>query len=77
MTDRTFILYRMVLSDHECPYGIRASQMLADAGWTVDERILDTRDAVEAFKLEHQVATTPQIFIDGTRIGGSDDLAFE
>ena len=30
--------------------------------------------AVEAFEAEHGVATTPQIWIDGARIGGSDDL---
>jgi glutaredoxin len=29
---------------------------------------------VEAFKAEHDVATTPQIFLDEERIGGSDDL---
>ena len=75
MTDRSATLYRMVLSDHECPFGVRARQLLDDAGWTVDEYILATRDEVEAFKMEHQVATTPQIFIDDERIGGSEELA--
>ena len=72
---KSAILYRMILPEHECPYGVRAKQMLGDAGWTVDEHILKTRDEVEAFKLEHQVATTPQVIVDGKRIGGSDDLA--
>jgi hypothetical protein len=36
---------------------------------------LTSRDEVDAFKVEHGVATTPQIFIDGTRIGGFDDLS--
>lgn len=71
---RTAILYRMVLADHECPFGVRAKQMLGEAGFEVEEHILGTRDEVEEFKDEHGVATTPQVFLDGERIGGSDDL---
>lgn len=67
-----FELYRMVLPDHECPYGVRAKQMLDDAGVGFDEHILGTREEVDAFKMKHQVATTPQFFVDGKRIGGSD-----
>jgi glutaredoxin 3 len=67
-------LYRMVLSDHVCPYGVRAKQMLEAQGFEVDDRILATRDEVDAFKQEHEVPTTPQVFIGGERIGGSDDL---
>ncbi|WP_394654286.1 glutaredoxin domain-containing protein [uncultured Sphingomonas sp.] len=72
--DRTATLYRMVLPDHTCPFGVRAKQMLEDAGFTVDDRLLQSREEVDAFKADHGVATTPQIFIDGERIGGSDDL---
>ncbi len=75
MTSRIATLYRMVLPDHECPFGVRAKQMLSDAGWTVEEHILATREDVDAFKMDHQVATTPQVFVDGKRIGGSTDLA--
>lgn len=71
---RSATLYRMVLPDHTCPFGVRAKALLEQAGFAVDDRILDTREAVDAFKEEHGVATTPQIFIDGERIGGSDDL---
>ena len=67
-------LYRMVLPEHTCPFGVRAKQMLEGQGFTVDDRILATRDEVDAFKAEQGVDTTPQIFIDGERIGGSDDL---
>lgn len=67
-------LYRMVLPDHVCPFGVRARAMLDQAGYTVDEHILSSRDAVDAFEAEHGVDTTPQVFIDGARIGGSDDL---
>ncbi|PZO73022.1 MAG: glutaredoxin [Sphingomonas taxi] len=71
---RTAILYRMILPDHVCPFGVRAKAMLEDRGFEVQDRILRSRDEVDAFKAEHGVATTPQIFIDDERIGGSDDL---
>lgn len=71
---RTATLYRMVLPEHTCPFGVRAKQILQSEGFTVDDRILRSREEVDAFKAEHDVATTPQIFIDDERIGGSDDL---
>jgi glutaredoxin 3 len=73
-TGRTATLHRMVLPDHACPYGVRAKAMLEAAGFAVDDRILASREAVEVFKAEHGVATTPLIFIDGEEIGDSDDL---
>ena len=75
MTTPKAELYRMVLPDHECPYGVRAKQMLDDAGVAYDEHILSSREDVDAFKMKHQVATTPQFFVDGKRIGGSEDVA--
>ena len=71
---RSATLYRMVLPEHTCPFGVRAKGMLDQAGFEVDEHILGSREEVEAFKDEHGVSTTPQIFIEGERIGGSDDL---
>lgn len=68
-------LYRMVLPDHTCPYGVRAKAMLDEQGFEVEEHILTTRDEVDAFKAEHGVATTPQIFVADKRIGDSSDLA--
>ncbi|MES3152103.1 glutaredoxin domain-containing protein [Sphingomonas faeni] len=67
-------LYRMILPDHVCPFGVRAKAMLEDAGFSVEDHILRSREEVDAFKAEQGVATTPQVFIDGERIGGSDDL---
>ena len=71
---KQFTLTRMVLPDHECPFGVRAKAMLDDAGVSYEEHILKTRDEVEAYKEEHGVQTTPQVFVDGERIGGSDAL---
>ncbi|ARR55736.1 glutaredoxin [Rhizorhabdus wittichii DC-6] len=70
----TAILYRMVMSDHVCPYGLKALHLLRSRGYAVDDRWLRTREETDAFKAEHDVKTTPQVFIDGRRIGGHDDL---
>jgi glutaredoxin len=64
----------MALDGHLCPYGLKAKHLLRREGFAVDDRRLTTRAAVDAFKAEHGVATTPQAFIDGKRIGGYDDL---
>ncbi|MCL6729381.1 glutaredoxin domain-containing protein [Sphingomonas hankyongi] len=74
MAARKATLYRMVLPDHICPFGVRALQMLQHAGYQIDDRILSTRLEVEDYKAKHGVVTTPQIFIDDELIGGRDDL---
>lgn len=74
MTRRKATLYRMVLPDHTCPFGLRAKQMLSDGGFDVDDRILSSREEVDAFKAEHGLATTPLVCIDGEKIGGSGEL---
>lgn len=71
---KTATLYRMVLPDHTCPFGVRAKEMLERSDFVVDDRLLQSRQEVDAFEEEHGVETTPQVFIDGERIGGSDDL---
>ena len=68
-------IHRMVLPDHACPYGVRARQMLDEAGLEVEEHLLTTREEVDAFQAEHGISTTPLIFIDGEKIGGSAELA--
>lgn len=71
---RSATLYRMVLPDHTCPFGVRAKQLLESEGFEIDEHILESREQTDAFKAEHGVSTTPQVFIEGERIGGSEDL---
>ena len=70
----TAILHRMVTPSHTCPYGLKALDLLRRRGFTVDDHHLRTRAETDAFKAQHGVATTPQTFIDGARIGGYDDL---
>jgi glutaredoxin len=71
---RVAVLHRMVMEKHTCPYGLKAKDLLRREGYAVDDRPLTTRAATDAFKAEHDVKTTPQVFIDGRRIGGYDDL---
>jgi glutaredoxin len=71
---KTARVYRMVMPDHVCPYGIKTVDLLEREGFTVEDHHLTTRAQTDAFKQEHRVATTPQTFIDGRRIGGYDDL---
>lgn len=75
-TDQTHraTLYRMVLPDHTCPFGVKARELLEREGYEVDDRVLASRDETDAFKAEHGVRTTPQVFIDGERIGGAAEL---
>ncbi len=67
-------IYRMVMADHVCPYGLKAVHLLKRHGYRIDDHWLRTREETEAFKAQHGVRTTPQIFIGGERIGGHDDL---
>ena len=75
MSQRKVVLYRMKLPDHECPYGLLAKRMLEDAGIPFDDRLLTSREEVDAFKNDQSVDTTPQVFINDERIGGSEELA--
>ena len=67
-------LYRMSTAEHVCPFGRKSLWLLRRRGYQVDDHLLKTREATDAFKEKHGVKTTPQTFIDGKRIGGYDDL---
>ena len=71
---RRAALYRMVTDTHTCPFGLKARDLLRRKGFEIDDHWLRTRGETDAFKAQQQVKTTPQIFIDGERIGGYDDL---
>ncbi len=71
---KTASLYRMAMPGHLCPFGLKSKSLLERKGYTVDDNLLTTRDEVDAFRAAHDVKTTPQAFIDGTRVGGYTDL---
>lgn len=73
-TRKRAVLYRMVMPGHTCPYGLKARDLLQRSGYSVEDHYLETREATDVFKAEHGVATTPQVFIGGQRIGGYDDV---
>jgi glutaredoxin/uncharacterized membrane protein YphA (DoxX/SURF4 family) len=67
-------LYRMVMPDHVCPYGLKAKALLERKGFKVEDHHLTTHKQTEAFERQHGVETTPQVFIGSARIGGYDQL---
>jgi glutaredoxin len=67
-------LYRMVMPDHLCPYGLKSKDLLERNNFNVDDHHLRSREETEKFMAFHQVEATPQTWIDGERIGGYDDL---
>lgn len=73
-TQKTAVLYRMVMPEHLCPSGLKARHLLKSKGYAVEDHWLKTRAETDAFKAQHDVKTTPQVFIDGQRIGGYTDL---
>ena len=74
MSTKKATVYRMVMPDHLCPYGLKTVDLLKREGFEVEDHHLTTREQTDAFKEKHGVETTPQTFIDGERIGGYDDL---
>ncbi|WP_454007754.1 glutaredoxin [Alcaligenes sp. Marseille-Q7550] len=67
-------LHRMVTAEHTCPYGLKALDLLKREGFEVDDHLLRSREEIDAIKARLHVDTTPQVFVDGRRIGGYDDL---
>lgn len=67
-------LHRMVTPSHHCPWGIKAKDLLRRANYEVEDHLLPSADANRAFKEEHGVDETPQIWIEGKHIGGYDQL---
>ncbi|GGJ93464.1 MauE/DoxX family redox-associated membrane protein [Pseudomonas matsuisoli] len=71
---REAVLYRMVMPGHLCPFGLKAKDLLRRKGYAIEDHWLETRAQTDAFKAEHGVDSTPQVFIGGQRIGGYDAL---
>ena len=71
---RRAVIYRMVMPRHICPSGLKALDLLKRNGFEVEDHLLATREATDAFKAEQGVQTTPQVWIGGVRVGGHDDL---
>jgi glutaredoxin-like protein len=57
-----------------CPYCARAKKMLAEKGWSYEEIVLGKDISTISLKAASGATTTPQVFIDGKLIGGSEAL---
>ena len=63
-----------VLSRVGCPFCVKAKNLLKDAGMEFDELVLNKDFHESTIRAVSGLTTVPQIFIDGVRIGGSDEL---
>jgi hypothetical protein len=50
------VIYRMVMPEHVCPWGLKARDLLKRSGYEVEDHHLTTRAETDAFKAEHRVA---------------------
>lgn len=58
-----------------CPFCARAKAMLQEGGMDYEEIVLGKEITTRSLQAVTGATTVPQVFIDGTRIGGSEDLA--
>ncbi len=71
---QTAKLYRMVMPDHLCPFGLKSKALLERHGYEIEDHPLRTRAETDAFMEDEGVETTPQTYIGGERVGGYEEL---
>ncbi|MBC8212826.1 MAG: glutathione peroxidase [Gammaproteobacteria bacterium] len=57
-----------------CPFCVKAKKLLKNAGMEYDELVLNEDFRESTIRAISGHTTVPQVFIDGVRIGGADDL---
>ena len=62
------------MTDHLCPWGIKALDLLKRNGFEVTDHHFESVEETDAYKEENDVDETPQILVEGERIGGYDEL---
>lgn len=67
-TAKSASLYRMAMSGHLCPFGLKSLPMLERRGYETSDIKLTPREDTDAFMEAHGVETTPQTFIGA--VGG-------
>ena len=63
-----------IMTRKGCPYCVRAKGLLRDAGIEYEELVLNRDYTDRSLRAIANAATFPQVFIDGTHIGGAGDL---
>lgn len=64
-----------VFRRNDCPWGKKAVKLLRQKGVEFEDHIFTSSDDEKAFKTKWNVETTPQVFLDGERMGGYTELA--
>ncbi len=59
----------------DCPFGHKAINLLRKQGVIYQDHLLQSEAEVEEIKNRYNVKTTPQIFLNGERLGGYSELA--
>lgn len=67
-------VHRLVTPDHLCPWGIKTIDLLRRNGFDIDDHHFESSEEAEQFKEKHGVDETPQVWIEGERVGGYEDL---
>lgn len=71
-------MHIVVYSKPNCPWCVKAKELLRRLHLPYDEKILDVdydRDYLRALIGEHKPLTVPQIFVNSRLIGGYEDFA--
>jgi len=63
-----------VFSREGCPYCVKAKAMLNDAGIEFDELVLNRDFTESTIRAASGASTVPQVFINGSLIGGAESL---
>ncbi len=63
-----------VMSRDGCPFCVRAEEALRNAGIDYEELILNQDYTDRSLRAIAGSASVPQVFMNGNRIGGADDL---
>ena len=58
-----------------CPHCARAKKVLEENGWSYEEIVLGRGASSRALEAVTGATTVPQVFVEGKRIGGAEDLA--
>lgn len=58
-----------------CGFCVKAKQLLNDKGLQFEELVLNTDYTIKSLKAVSGTTKVPQVFIDGERVGGSEELS--
>lgn len=71
-------MHIVIYSKPNCPWCVKAKELLNNLNLSYDEKILDvdyTREYLRALLGEHLPLTVPQIYVNSHRVGGYEDFA--